>query len=102
MQITINLIKKPLIIMFFLFCFVEIIITFLFMVLYKITLKKNQNLINQVYIKNTEEFLNSFSILLSTKIIETKKYLLLFQKHMTFLNGKILNENYLNNFQNCI
>ena len=102
MQITINLIKKPLIIMFFLFCFVEIIITFLFMVLYKITLKKNQNLINQVYIKNTEEFLNSFSILLSTKIVETKKYLLLFQKHMTFLNGKILNENYLNNFQNCI
>ena len=102
MKISINLIKKPLIIMFLVFCCVESIIAFLFLFLYQNSLQTNQTLINENYMKNTKEFVNSFSFLIISKLLETKKYLLLFQKHMSILDERILKEKYYNSFQNCI
>ena len=93
MQIIINAILTPILIMFFLFLFIEIIFFFVNIFLYKSPLNKDINLIKNLIEDNEKEFTNSLSNLIKKKFLDFQVDLLLLRQHLSFIidnNDRIL------------
>ena len=93
MQIIINAILTPILIMFFLFLFIEIIFFFVNIFLYKSPLNKDINMIKNLIVDNEKEFTDSLSYLIIKKYSGFKVDLLQLRQHLSFIdkeNGNIL------------
>ncbi len=93
MQIIINAILTPILIMFFLFLFIEIIFFFVNIFLYKSPLNKDINMIKNLIVDNEKEFTHSFSYLITKKYLDFKVDLLQLRQHLSFIDNN--NDNIL-------
>jgi hypothetical protein len=86
MQIIINAILTPILIMFFLFLFIEIIFFFVNIFLYKSPLNKDINMIKNLIVDNEKEFTDSLSYLIRKKYSDFKVDLLQLRQHLSFID----------------
>lgn len=83
MKVVYNLIKYPLIYSFIGCLILELITFVVFFVTFKSNLVKNESKIKETLITQTEEFFNSISFLILSKLNSVENELLLFNQHMS-------------------